>query len=41
MLAMIGLQILVTKGSQLGFTSVIGIVLIAATLLFFIYILLH
>jgi DHA2 family multidrug resistance protein-like MFS transporter len=34
MLAMIGLQILVTKGSQLGFTSVIGIVLIAATLLF-------
>ncbi|SET54584.1 MFS transporter, DHA2 family, multidrug resistance protein [Draconibacterium orientale] len=31
---MIGLQILVTKGSQLGFTSVIGIVLIAATLLF-------
>ena len=34
MLAMIALQILVTKGVQLGFTSVAGIVLIAATLLF-------
>ena len=41
MLAMIALQILVTKGAQLGFTSAAGIVLIAATLLFsiiFIYI---
>ena len=34
MLAMIGLQLLGTKGAQLGFTSVAGIILIAATLLF-------
>ncbi len=34
MLAMIALQILITKGAQLGFTSLAGITLIAATLLF-------
>ncbi len=34
MLAMIALQILMTSGAHLGFTSVAGIVLIAATLLF-------
>ena len=34
MLAMIALQILVSKGAQLGFTSVAGIVLIAAIFLF-------
>lgn len=34
MLAMIALQILIAKGAQLGFTSVAGIVLMAAILLF-------
>jgi len=34
MLAMIALQLVVTKGAQLGFTSVAGLSLIAATLVF-------
>jgi len=36
MLAMIALQIFVSKGAQLGFTSVAGIVLIAAIMFFYI-----
>lgn len=34
MLAMVALQLLISKGAQLGYTSVAGIIIIAATLLF-------